>query len=110
MVDICRWDDRMSAMIPDEEMFYSVGLLRSAIAGDWQHLEELNHGTLRFCREQGIRIKQYLPHYESQADWMQHLGPKWNRLLQLKRRYDPKALLSPGQRIFTAPLQPYAAE
>ncbi|CAD6336502.1 unnamed protein product [Miscanthus lutarioriparius] len=35
-----RWDDRMTTATPDEDMFYAVGLLRSAVAaGDLEQLE-----------------------------------------------------------------------
>ncbi|RRT43367.1 hypothetical protein B296_00036542 [Ensete ventricosum] len=100
----------MSAVIPDEEIFYSIGLLRSAIMGDWEHLDDQNDEILRFCRREGIEYKQYLPHYTAQTDWMKHFGLKWNAFVELKRRYDPKLLLSPGQRIFTSSLIEHVSE
>nr|CAD1824254.1 unnamed protein product [Ananas comosus var. bracteatus] len=100
-----KWDERTSAVIPDEDIFYSVGLLRSAVNGT-EYLEEQNKEILRFCDQLGIGYKQYLPHYTSHGDWMKHFGPKWDMFVQRKRRYDPKLLLSPGQRIFDSYLSP----
>lgn len=90
----------MSAVTPNEEVFYSIGLLRSAVAGDWEHLERQNDEILSFCSQEGIEFKQYLPHYTTQMDWMKHFGAKWDVFVDRKRRYDPKGLLSPGQQIF----------
>ncbi|URD87566.1 cytokinin dehydrogenase [Musa troglodytarum] len=99
-----KWDEKMSVTIPDEDIFYAIGILRSATMDDRKHLDDQNDQILRFCDQAGIEFKQYLPHYTTQADWKKHFGVKWDRFVQLKRRYDPKALLSPGQRIFTTSL------
>ncbi|KAG6489292.1 hypothetical protein ZIOFF_050561 [Zingiber officinale] len=96
-----KWDERMSAVTPNEEIFYSIGLLRSATSGEWQELERQNEEILGFCHELGIELKQYLPHYTEQSDWARHFGHKWDKFVELKKRYDPKAILSPGQQIFT---------
>ncbi|MQL77383.1 hypothetical protein Taro_009793 [Colocasia esculenta] len=99
-----KWDERMSSVTPDEDVFYSVGMLWAATAGGWEKLEEQNAQVLRYCDEAGIEVKQYLPHYTRRDEWMKHFGPKWDMFVERKRKYDPKALLSPGQGIFTAPL------
>ncbi|XP_010915226.2 cytokinin dehydrogenase 6 [Elaeis guineensis] len=103
-----KWDKRMSSVIPDEEIFYSIGFLWSAIINDWEYLENLNLEILRFCDQEGIKYKQYLPHYLSQEDWMKHFGSRWDKFFEMKRKYDPKALLSPGQKIFTTSLVDHA--
>lgn len=95
-----KWDPRMSAVTPEEQVFYSIGLLRSDM-DQWKYLEEQNKEILRFCDRAGIRYKQYLPHYTTPSEWMKHFGPKWDLFVERKMRYDPRALLSPGQRIFT---------
>ncbi|XP_026662638.1 cytokinin dehydrogenase 6-like [Phoenix dactylifera] len=100
-MDRNKWDRRMSAVIPDEEIFYSIGLLRSGVHA-WERLENQNKEILHFCNQAGISHKQYLPHYTTQADWMEHFGSKWETIVERKRRYDPKSLLSPGQQIFTS--------
>ncbi|XBI16680.1 hypothetical protein VPH35_058901 [Triticum aestivum] len=104
-----RWDSETSAVFPEEEeeVFYTVGILRSAVSdGDLGRLEEQNEEILRFCEEAGISCVQYLPYYADQTGWQKkHFGPaKWARFMERKRKYDPKAILSRGQRIFTAPL------
>jgi len=110
-VNVCRWDERMSAVIPDEEIFYSIGLLRSATINNWKSLEDQNEEIVRFCDHAGIGFKQYLPHYRCLADWKKHFGAKWDMFVTMKRKYNPKAILSPGQRIFTSPLtQPVFSE
>ncbi|XP_042509626.1 cytokinin dehydrogenase 6-like [Macadamia integrifolia] len=106
-----KWDDRMSAVIPGEEIFYCVGLLHSSpnvtttldeCKEDHQYLvlEEHNKKILEFCEEASIEVKQYLPNYRSRAEWMNHFGPKWEVFKERKNKFDPLAILSPGQRIF----------
>nr|CAB3468247.1 unnamed protein product [Digitaria exilis] len=97
------WDDRMTTATPDEDVFYAVGLLRSVVAaGDLERLEKENAAVLEFCDRESVGCKQYLPHHASQDGWRRHFGEKWDRIAALKRRYDPLAILSPGQGIFPA--------
>ncbi|KAL6888908.1 hypothetical protein ACP4OV_009934 [Aristida adscensionis] len=102
-----KWDDRMTAMTPvaadeEDDVFYAVGLLWSAMSvDDVEQLEKLNESVLEFCNQAGIGCKQYLPHYKSQEGWQQHFGAKWGRIAELKAQYDPHMILSPGQRIFS---------
>ncbi|KAJ1282155.1 hypothetical protein BS78_03G028900 [Paspalum vaginatum] len=104
-----RWDGGMSAVFPgEEEVFYTVGILRSAVAGgeELRRMEEQNAEVARFCEGAGIPCTQYLPHYATQAEWAAtHFGPgRWDAFAQRKRKYDPSAILSRGQRIFLYPL------
>ncbi|WVZ79654.1 hypothetical protein U9M48_027209, partial [Paspalum notatum var. saurae] len=99
------WDDRTSAATPeeDDDVFYAVGLLRSAVAaGDLGRLERENAAVLEFCRREGIGCKQYLPHHASPEGWRRHFGEKWSRFAAMKRRYDPRAIMAPGQGIFAS--------
>ncbi|BAS77694.1 cytokinin dehydrogenase 6 [Oryza sativa Japonica Group] len=97
------WDDRMTAVSGNDDMFYVVGLLRSAVVpGDVERLERENEAVLAFCDNEGIGCKQYLPHYASQDGWRSHFGAKWSRVTELKVKYDPYGILSPGQRIFSS--------
>lgn len=98
---LIRWDDKMSTMIPDEEIFYTFGLLRSATRDNLQYLEEQNKKILEFCESSGIKYKQYLPHYTTTKGWMEHFGAKWDNFLEMKLKYDPKLILSPGSTIFS---------
>ncbi|XP_048567717.1 cytokinin dehydrogenase 2-like [Triticum urartu] len=109
-----RWDADTSAVLPEEEeVFYTVGILRSSVPASTdggrqllRRLEEQNEEILRFCEETGIPCVQYLPYYADQDGWeKKHFGlAKWARFVDRKRKYDPKAILSRGQRIFTSPL------
>ncbi|XP_027177000.1 cytokinin dehydrogenase 3-like [Coffea eugenioides] len=94
------WDERMSAVVPDEDTFYCVGLLQSGTLDDWKNLDDQNNELLEFCDKNGIEIKQYLPHYKTRQDWMNHFGSKWSTFQERKARFDPKMILSPGQKIF----------
>ncbi|CAM0880134.1 unnamed protein product [Alopecurus aequalis] len=95
-----KWDDSMSAVTPAEDVFYAVSLLFSSVANDLKKLEAQNQKILRFCDLAGIGYKEYLAHYTVRGDWVRHFGGKWDRFVQLKDKYDPKKLLSPGQDIF----------
>jgi cytokinin dehydrogenase len=39
----------------------------------------------------------------TRADWVEHFGDQWPRLVAAKRRYDPNGILTPGQGIFPPP-------
>ncbi|KAK3033326.1 hypothetical protein RJ639_034173 [Escallonia herrerae] len=95
-----KWDDRMSAVVPDEETIYAVGFLHSGGAIDWQVLDGQNKEILQFCNKAGIKVKQYLPHYETKEEWVNHFGAKWSIFNERKAKFDPKMILSPGQGIF----------
>lgn len=90
----------MSAVIPDEDIFYCVGFLHSGTFDDWKALDDQNNEIIEFCDKNGIKIKQYLPHYKTRQEWINHFGSKWNTFQERKARFDPKMILSPGQRIF----------
>lgn len=101
-----KWDRRSSAITPDENVFYLVAFLRSALdsAPDGmqtlEYLTKQNHQILRFCDDAGINVKQYLPHYATQEEWMHHFGDKWSLFRQRKSEFDPRHILATGQRIF----------
>ncbi|PWA81255.1 cytokinin oxidase 3 [Artemisia annua] len=102
-----KWDDRMSAVISDDEaadVFYTVGLLHSARnVEDAKIIDDQNKRILKLCDEFGINIKQYLPrYYKTKEEWMKHFGAKWSHFEEKKAKYDPKKILSPGQRIFNS--------
>lgn len=100
------WDQRMSAVTPEENIFYLVGLLRSSLpsatgSNSVEYLMDQNNRILNFCNKAGIGAKQYLPHYTTESEWEKHFGTKWYRFVDLKEKYDPHAILAPGQRIFS---------
>ncbi|KAJ4871766.1 Cytokinin dehydrogenase 4 [Raphanus sativus] len=96
-----KWNNLMSAMIPNEDVFYVIGFLQSAGgSNNWEDLQNLNDRIINFCDNSGINIKEYLMHYTRKEDWIKHFGPKWNDFLRRKMMFDPEKLLSPGQDIF----------
>ncbi|KAJ3695572.1 hypothetical protein LUZ60_000949 [Juncus effusus] len=100
-----KWDPRMSVALPKSEIFYLVALLRFPKpypAGP--PLEEIlaqNRQIVEVCRSNGYDFKLYLPHYETEADWAEHFGDGWQRFVEMKAKYDPMAVLAPGQKIFS---------
>ena len=95
-----RWNDKMSAVIPNEDVFYTIGLLHSSMFNEWEAFDDVNKQILEFCRGAGILFKQYLPHYETEQDWIDHFGSKWDNFKLKKLQFDPNKILAPGQKIF----------
>ncbi|XP_062149292.1 cytokinin dehydrogenase 3-like [Alnus glutinosa] len=95
-----KWDDRMSAVIPDEDVFYTIGFLHSSGFDEWEAYDAQNKDILQFCYNAGIEVKQYLPNYKTKEEWKNHFGMKWRTFQERKALFDPKMILSPGQRIF----------
>ncbi|KAL6572791.1 Cytokinin dehydrogenase 5 [Orobanche minor] len=103
-----KWDEKSSVVTPDEDVFYLVALLRSALGNGEEtqaldYLSDQNRQILRFCQESGIHVKQYLPHYTTQQEWEHHFGEKWTLFSRRKMEFDPRNILATGQRIFAAP-------
>lgn len=102
---IFRWDNRTSAVIPEEDIFYLVAFLSSAVPSSTgtdglEYILSQNKKILNFCETACLGVKQYLPHYTSQEEWRAHFGPQWEVFAQRKSAYDPLAILAPGHRIF----------
>ncbi|PKA49580.1 Cytokinin dehydrogenase 11 [Apostasia shenzhenica] len=100
-----KWDERMSVVVPDGEVFYLVALLRFArpppVGPSAEEMLKENRKVLDRCRSAGFDFKLYLPHYRTQNEWANHFGETgWRRFAGRKARYDPAAVLSPGQGIF----------
>ncbi|XP_020578103.1 LOW QUALITY PROTEIN: cytokinin dehydrogenase 11-like [Phalaenopsis equestris] len=101
-----KWDQRMSVSVPDGKIFYLVALLRFGLpppAGpSAEEMMAENQAVVDWCRSAGYDYKLYLPHYRDQSQWAVHFGEKgWRRFVDRKDRYDPDAILSPGQLIFS---------
>ncbi|PAN28207.1 hypothetical protein PAHAL_5G138300 [Panicum hallii] len=105
-----KWDPRSSVVTPDEEVFYLVAFLRSAVPGAPESLEALsrqNQRILDFCAEAGIGAKQYLPNHKAPREWAEHFGAaRWERFARLKAEFDPRGILATGQGIFPPPGSP----
>ncbi|KDP40485.1 hypothetical protein JCGZ_24484 [Jatropha curcas] len=104
-VNKSKWDNRTSAVIPEEDIFYLVAFLSSAVPSSTgtdglEHILTQNRRILEFCGTAHLGVKQYLPHYTKHEDWQAHFGPQWEIFVRRKSTYDPLAILAPGQRIF----------
>ncbi|KAL4034175.1 hypothetical protein IC575_007302 [Cucumis melo] len=102
-----KWDPRTSAVTPEDDVFYLVALLRSALDNgeptqSLEYLSHQNHQILEFCYESGIEVKQYLPHYTTEEEWADHFGDKWPEFQARKMKFDPHHILATGQKIFPA--------
>ncbi|KAG0489572.1 hypothetical protein HPP92_006435 [Vanilla planifolia] len=98
------WDNRTSAVIPNEDVFYLVAFLSSTPASSGQNSFEAvlkqNEKILKLCESANIQTKQYLPHYTKLEEWRDHFGSRWEAFQRRKQDYDPLAILAPGHRIF----------
>ncbi|KAI9392115.1 hypothetical protein POPTR_006G047900v4 [Populus trichocarpa] len=104
-VNKSKWDNRTSLITPEEDTFYLVAFLSSAMPSSTGrdglfHILAQNQRILGFCSSTSLGAKQYLPHYSTQEEWQTHFGPKWEVFVLRKSTYDPMAILAPGQRIF----------
>ncbi|KAH7863409.1 hypothetical protein Vadar_017144 [Vaccinium darrowii] len=100
-----KWDNRTSAVLPEEDVFYLVAFLTSAVPSSTgtdglEHILTQNKRILDFCEAAQLGVKQYLPHYTTLTEWRAHFGPRWEVFMQRKTAYDPLAILAPGQKIF----------
>ncbi|KAL4562024.1 hypothetical protein LXL04_034213 [Taraxacum kok-saghyz] len=104
-VNKSKWNNRTSAVIPDEDVFYLVAFLSQADPlstgkDGLVYLLGQNKRILDFCKEADLGVKQYLPHFNTQDEWRAHFGQRWETFQRRKMDYDPLAILAPGQRIF----------
>lgn len=77
-----------------------MAILTSADKDGVEQILKRNRRIIEFSEAQGLGLKQYLPHYTTRDEWRSHFGPKWEDFVRRKSRYDPLAMLAPGQRIF----------
>ncbi|KAK2645356.1 hypothetical protein Ddye_020551 [Dipteronia dyeriana] len=87
-----KWDDNMSAVIPDEEIFYTAGFLDASGFDNWQVFDNKNKEILEFCNKAGIKVKKYLGYLDSKEEWINHFGSKWKTFQDRKIQFDPKMI------------------
>jgi len=67
----------MSAITPDEDIFYVVSLLCTASMSDMvEKLQVQNQQILQFCMDAGIKITEYLTGNKIYEQWVEHFGSK----------------------------------
>ncbi|KAL5230490.1 hypothetical protein ABZP36_029266 [Zizania latifolia] len=100
-----KWEQATSVALPEGEIFYLVALLRFCRpypgGPPVDELVAQNNAIIDACRSNGYDYKMYFPTYHAVSDWARHFGAKWARFLERKARYDPLAILAPGQNIFS---------
>ncbi|KAF8401077.1 hypothetical protein HHK36_014380 [Tetracentron sinense] len=105
-----KWDDRTSVVLPEGEIFYIVALLRFnhpyPKGPPVERLIAQNHEIIQGCTTHALDFKLYIPHYRSEEQWKRHFGKHWATFVERKGRFDPMAILAPGQRIFSRNHQP----
>ncbi|XP_054802190.1 cytokinin dehydrogenase 9 [Prosopis cineraria] len=104
-VNQTRWNSKTSLVTPEEDVFYLVAFLSSAIPNSvgkdsLENIINQNKRILQFCADACLGVKQYLPYYTTKDEWQAHFGSRWEAFFQRKLAYDPLALLAPGHRIF----------
>ncbi|KAL7097830.1 hypothetical protein ACP275_10G167600 [Erythranthe tilingii] len=104
-VNKSKWKHGTSLITPDEDVFYLVAFLSSAMPSSTgkdglEHILTQNKKILSYCGGPHLGIKQYLPHYTTREEWRAHFGDQWEVFCRRKSSYDPLAILAPGQRIF----------
>ncbi|CAN0901977.1 Cytokinin dehydrogenase 2 [Linum grandiflorum] len=105
-----KWDEKMSAVFPDDDVFYSFGLLSKTEVDNWQKYLEQNADVLQYCEKAGIKVKQYIPNISNQQEWIRHFGSRWDAFRRRKEEFDPKFILSPGQKIFNNEYPSYTSK
>lgn len=86
--------------LPDEENLFLFDVLRNAAPPAPEHVRALVEDNARGYREgiaRGATLYAIGSTPMRRADWQRHFGPTWARFEAAKRRFDPDALLAPGQ-------------
>ncbi|KAG6411055.1 hypothetical protein SASPL_129129 [Salvia splendens] len=93
-VNKSRWKNGTSLVTPDEDVFYLVAFLSSAMPSSvgrdsMDALLERNSRIVKFVGDSKLGIKQYLPHYTTTQEWRAHFGDKWEVFLRRKNGVRP---------------------
>jgi cytokinin dehydrogenase len=90
--------------VPDEEIVFIFSILRTASpdtgADSADSMIAANGTLIRQVRDLGGFQYPIGSIPTSHADWRAHFGPQWPFLVQARRRFDPRGILTPGQGIF----------
>jgi hypothetical protein len=90
--------------VPDEEVFFSIWMIRSVAPNDPTALSAMlasNHSLLQQMTVVGGKDYRQYGMVISQAEWVEHFGPDvWRRFSDAKKKFDPNKVLTPGPEIF----------
>lgn len=88
--------------LPDEETVFLFTLLRTASCGAESPQDMVEANRSLYQRAQAAGGYQYpvgsIP--TTPEEWRAHYGPAWAAFKRARERYDPEAILTPGQGIF----------
>jgi cytokinin dehydrogenase len=87
--------------VPAGELIWAFSILRTApTAAAAQQMIEDNRRLLQRARRVGGHNYPVGAAPVTSREWQHHFGEEWPRFVRAKRRYDPDAILTPGQGIF----------
>lgn len=89
--------------LPGEETVFLLDVLCTAPPGAAATMVEANRRLFERNRSLGGTLYPISAVALGRADWQQHYGAEWPRLVDAKRRYDAGGILTPGPGIFPAP-------
>lgn len=96
--------DAPNLRVPAGETFFLFGLLRTAVPPTPERSAELVAANRRLF-EQARAVGGFFYPIDSvpmsPEDWRRQFGPRWPQFFAAKQAFDPDALLTPGQGIFT---------
>ncbi|WP_242614062.1 FAD-binding protein [Actinomadura roseirufa] len=88
--------------VPDEETVFLFTLLRTASDGAESPQDMVEANRSLYLRAQAVGGYQYpvgsIP--TTPEEWRTHYGPAWAAFAAARERYDPDAILTPGQGVF----------
>jgi FAD/FMN-containing dehydrogenase len=88
--------------LPEEDLVFLFAVLRTASSGAAGPGTMLDANRTLYRRARALGGFQYpvgsIP--TTHGDWRSHFGPYWPALVAARHRYDPDAILTPGQGIF----------
>ncbi len=86
-----------------EETFFLFDILRTVAphSADGAQAAHANYTLFEQCRAVGGTLYPIATIGLSHEDWQRHFGTQWQKFLHAKHRFDPDALLTPGQGIFS---------
>jgi cytokinin dehydrogenase len=100
-----RRSTRPMLQLPDEPVVYLLALLRTAppVPAVVEAMLAANRALYEQARDVGGTQYPIGAIPFRRADWVEHFGDQWRKLVAAKRRYDPNRILTPGQGIFGPP-------
>jgi FAD/FMN-containing dehydrogenase len=93
---------RRMLQVPDSKIIFQFSILRATpqTSPDIQHHIASNRAFYEMAQASGGKAYPIGAIPFTKPDWMAQFGETWEELCTLKRRYDPRCILTPGHGIF----------